>query len=156
MHNFEAFVSEWGKAIARPWENSQVAHHVPSLSPGYSLFLEAVSMPSKSMRIVLASAASLFLFAGLAWAQSSKEGKRKIKWRTNPVYPEIAKRMNITGKVRIELVIASDGRVKSSRALGGHPLLVQACQAAVKEWRFLPGAEESTQVYEFDFTAAGD
>ena len=70
------------------------------------------------------------------------------------MYPELAKRMNISGKVRIELVITPDGRVKSSRALGGHPLLVQACQAAVKEWRFLPGAEQSTQVYEFDFTSS--
>jgi hypothetical protein len=50
------------------------------------------------------------------------------------------------------VVVAPDGRVRSSRALGGHPLLVQACQEAVKGWRFVPAAEESTQVYEFDFT----
>ena len=111
-------------------------------------------MRSKSTRVVLASAASLFLSLGLAFAQNSKEGQRKIKSRTNPIYPEIAKRMNITGKVRIEVVVAPDGRVKSSRALGGHPLLVQACQEAVKEWRFVPAPEQSTQVYEFDFTTS--
>lgn len=110
-------------------------------------------MPSKSVRVVLVSAASLFLFTGLACAQNSKEGQRKIKSKTNPVYPEIAKRMNIGGKVRLEVVVAPDGRVKSSRALGGHPLLVEACQEAVKGWRFVPAAEESMQVYEFEFTS---
>jgi TonB family protein len=57
----------------------------------------------------------------------------------------------ITGKVKIEVVIAPDGHVKSSRAMGGHPVLVQSCQDAVKEWRFEPAPEETTQVVEFDF-----
>src|SRR5260370_5587805 len=30
-------------------------------------------------------------------------------------------------------VVTRDGRVKSTRVAGGHPLLVQACQDAVKE-----------------------
>jgi TonB family protein len=64
--------------------------------------------------------------------------------------------MNVTGKVKIEVIIAPDGRVKSTRAVGGHPLLVQSCQDAVKEWKFLPAPEESTQVVEFDFTGAGN
>jgi hypothetical protein len=32
---------------------------------------------------------------------------------------------------------------------------VQACQDAVKEWKFMAAPEESTQVVEFDFTGAG-
>jgi membrane protein involved in colicin uptake len=54
------------------------------------------------------------------------------------------------------VIIAADGHVKSTRAIGGHPLLVQACQDAVKEWKFLPAPEESTQVVEFDFTGANN
>jgi hypothetical protein len=34
--------------------------------------------------------------------------------------------------------------------------LVQACQDAVKEWKFLPAPEESTQVVEFDFTGSSN
>jgi hypothetical protein len=49
------------------------------------------------------------------------------------------------------VTIAPDGRVKSARALGGHPLLVQACLEAVKEWRYDAAPEESTQVVEFEF-----
>lgn len=85
---------------------------------------------------------------------STDEGKRKVKSKVAPAYPELAKRMNVAGKVKIEVVIAPDGRVKSTRVIGGHPLLVQACQDAVKEWRFAPAPEETTQIVEFEFTAA--
>jgi TonB family protein len=102
---------------------------------------------------VLASAASGLLLGACAFAQtgSTDEGKRKVKSKVAPAYPELARRMNIAGKVKIEVVISPDGHVKSSRAIGGHPLLVQACQDAVKEWKFMPAPEESTQVVEFDF-----
>jgi TonB family protein len=84
---------------------------------------------------------------------STDEGKRKVKSKVLPAYPELAKRMNVTGKVKIEVVITPDGHVKSTRVIGGHPLLVQACQDAVKEWRFAAAPEESTQIVEFDFSA---
>jgi TonB family protein len=105
-------------------------------------------------RIGLASAGlSLLLGAsGFAQSGSTDEGKRKVKTKVAPSYPELAKRMSVTGKVKIEVIIAPDGHVKSTRAIGGHPLLVQACQDAVKEWKFVPAPEESTQVVEFDFT----
>jgi protein TonB len=105
---------------------------------------------------VLAGAAFISLLGGSAFAQtaSTEEGKRKVKTKVAPVYPELAKRMNVVGKVKIEVIITPDGRVKSTRAIGGHPLLVQACLDAVKEWKFVAAPEESTQVVEFDFSAA--
>jgi TonB family protein len=99
---------------------------------------------------------AVFMFSGsLAFAQSSnsEESKRKVKTKTAAVYPELAKRMNVSGKVKIEVVITADGRVKSTRVVGGHPLLVQVCQDAVKEWKFVPGPEETTQVVECEFHA---
>src|SRR3984893_5593251 len=87
-----------------------------------------------------------------ALAQSgSEESKRKVKTKVAPSYPELAKRMNVTGRVKIEVIITPDGRVKSTRALGGHPLLVQASLDAVKEWKFVAAPEETTQVVEFEF-----
>jgi TonB family protein len=59
--------------------------------------------------------------------------------------------MSVSGKVKIEVVIAPDGHVKSTRVIGGHPLLVQSCQDAVREWKFVAAAEESTQIVEFEF-----
>jgi len=106
---------------------------------------------------VVAMIAVLFLGA-LAFAQSGStdETKRKIKSKTSPSYPELARRMNVTGKVKIEVVIAADGHVKSTRVIGGHPLLVQTCQDAVKEWKFLSAAEETTQIVEFEFHGNGN
>lgn len=107
-------------------------------------------------RKVAVVAAAALVFSGVSvFAQSSSidESKRKVKTKTLPVYPELAKRMNVGGKVKIEVVVTPDGHVKSTRVVGGHPLLVQACQDAVKEWKFVPAAEETTQVVEFEFHA---
>jgi TonB family protein len=107
-------------------------------------------------RKTLATVGLLALVAASIFAQTSTtdETKRKVKNRVAPQYPELARRTKVTGKVKIEVIIAPDGRVKSTRAVGGHPLLVQACQDAVKEWRFVAAPEESTQVIEFEFTPA--
>ena|SRR5882724_2523610 len=110
-------------------------------------------MRSRWIRISVAAAAAVMFTSGFVIAQQSStdEGKRKIKSKTAPAYPELAKRMNVSGKVKIEVIITPDGKVRSTRVIGGHPLLVQACQDAVKEWKFVPAAEETTQVIEFDF-----
>jgi TonB family protein len=101
---------------------------------------------------LLVAAAACFFVLSLAGAQTSvEEGKRKIKSRTTPSMPELARRMNISGKVKVEVVIAPDGHVKSSRPIGGHPVLVQTCVDSVKDWKFEPGPEETTQIIEFDF-----
>jgi len=103
---------------------------------------------------VATTAALVFSGAsGFAQSGSTDESKRKVKTKTAPMYPDLAKRMNVTGKVKIEVVITPEGRVKSTRVVGGHPLLVQACQDAVKEWKFVPAPEETTQVVEFEFHA---
>ena len=101
---------------------------------------------------VAATAALIFSsLSGFAQSGSTDESKRKVKTKTAPLYPELARRMNVSGKVKIEVVITPDGRVKSTRVVGGHPLLVQACQDAVKEWKFATAPEETTQVVEFEF-----
>lgn len=102
----------------------------------------------------LATAATCVFVAGVVTAQqatSLEDSKRRVKVKTNPQYSELAKRMNLVGKVKIELLIAPDGHVKSARALGGHPLLVQSCLDAVKDWKFESAPGETTQIIEFDF-----
>ena len=103
-----------------------------------------------------AAAGVLIILSSVSFAQSGStdESKRKVKIKVSPVYPELARRMNVSGKVKIEVVISPDGHVKTTRVVGGHPLLVQACQDAVKEWKFAPAPEETTQIVEFEFRAA--
>ena len=111
-------------------------------------------MRSRWMQRVSIAAMAGLLFGASCFAQvgTTDDSKRKVKSKVAPAYPELAKRMNVTGKVKIEVVIAPDGHVKSTRVIGGHPLLVQACQDAVKEWKFVAAPEESTQVVEFEFS----
>jgi len=110
----------------------------------------------KWKKLALATCALTVISAAALSAQTgtTDESKRKIKSKVAPTYPELAKRMSVGGKVKIEVVITPDGHVRSTRVVGGHPLLVQACQDAVKEWKFMPGSEESTQIVEFNFSSS--
>lgn len=78
--------------------------------------------------------------------------KRKVKTRVAPEYSGLARQMKATGKVKIEITIAADGRVTSTRTVGGSPVLVAASVDAVKKWRFEAGPKETTEIIEFDFT----
>ncbi len=103
----------------------------------------------KAWSILLLAALGVTLAAG---QQSvTDESKRKLKSKVAPAYPELARRMSVSGRVRIELTVAPDGHVKSTRALGGHPILVQSCVEAVKDWKYMPGPDETTLIVEFDF-----
>jgi TonB family protein len=99
-----------------------------------------------AMVAVLLTGASAFSQTG-----STDETRRKVKSKTAPTYPDLARRMNVSGKVKIEVVIAPDGHVKTTRVVGGHPLLVQTCQDALQEWKFVALSEETTQIVEFEF-----
>ncbi|HKO05010.1 MAG TPA: energy transducer TonB [Candidatus Acidoferrales bacterium] len=83
--------------------------------------------------------------------QDAGDAKRKVRTQIAPAYPELAKRMNVHGKVRLEVTVAADGSVKSVHAVGGHPLLVSASQDAVRNWKFEPGPKETVQVIEVNF-----
>ena len=83
---------------------------------------------------------------------SAQATLRKVKNRVDPVYPDLAKRNNISGSARVELLITTDGRVKDVKVLGGNPVLVDAVIAAVMKWKYEPAAEESSVVIKFDFT----
>ncbi len=84
-----------------------------------------------------------------AWAQ--EEINRTVKTKVAPVYPELARRMNITGVVRVQITVAPNGAVKNMKLVGGHPVLASAALEAVKKWRFEVGPQESTGVVQFRF-----
>ena len=87
----------------------------------------------------------------LAQENTTETTKRKVKTRVVPDYPILARQMNVTGKVKIEATIAADGRVTSTRVVGGSPLLVNSASDALKKWRFESGTKETTEIIEFDF-----
>ena len=92
------------------------------------------------------TAAALLLASSAAFAGSV----RKIKSQVQPDIPEIARRMHLKGTVRLEVEVAADGKVTSTRALGGHPLLIESAEQAVRKWRYEPGPAAKL-VVEFNF-----
>lgn len=64
---------------------------------------------------------------------------RAVKLRVAPIYPEIARRMRISGTVNIEATVNPDGTVSSAKATGGNKILAPAAEDAVRKWKFAAG-----------------
>jgi TonB family protein len=82
--------------------------------------------------------------------QSSSGGNRRVVQKMSPVYPDIARRMNLAGTVKVVAVVLADGTVKTVEPVGGSPVLLKAAQDAVAKWRFAAGGE-SKELIELHF-----
>ena len=91
------------------------------------------------------------LAAMFAANPASAQDNRKVKVSVDPTYPDLARRNNIRGVVRVQVVIAPDGNVKDVRVLGGSPVLAQAAVDAVKKRKYEPAANETTTILKFEF-----
>ncbi|HET6175949.1 MAG TPA: energy transducer TonB [Candidatus Sulfotelmatobacter sp.] len=110
---------------------------------------------SKRFTAALLAVLSLALTVGPvhlgAQQAQNDELVRRAKSRVQPLYPELARKMNIAGTVKIEVVVAPNGTVKDARVVGGHPVLANAALDAAKKWRFEPASSESTGIIDFKF-----
>ena len=110
-----------------------------------------------SQRTATALLAVLTLAVGVgpvrlgAQQAQSDEMVRRAKNKVQPVYPELARKMNLAGTVKIQVLVAPNGIVKDARVVGGHPVLANAALDAAKKWRFEPAAGESSGVIDFKF-----
>ena len=80
----------------------------------------------------------------------AQEG-RKVISNPAPIYPETARSLHIRGAVKVQVVIATDGHIKDTKVIGGHPLFVVSVQDALKSWKYAPANSESTVLLEFSF-----
>lgn len=110
-----------------------------------------------SQRIAAAVLAVVTIVAAIglshvsAQTSQSDEINRRAKSKVQPSYPELARKMNISGTVKVEVTVSPNGTVKEARIVGGHPLLANSALDAAKKWRFEPAPTESTGVIEFKF-----
>ncbi len=84
-------------------------------------------------------------------APASSGSDRKVSSRISPAYPELAKKMHIHGIVKVEAVVRPNGTVKSTRVLGGNPVLVDAAVDAIGRWKFEPSQSETTEIVQLTF-----
>lgn len=76
---------------------------------------------------------------------------RTVKQKVTPIMPEIAKRMHISGQVRLEATVDASGKVTDVKEVSGNHMLSMAAEDAVRRWRFEPGSGESKVELAFNF-----
>jgi protein TonB len=84
-------------------------------------------------------------------AQTDGHAVRKAIDKVTPIYPEIARRTHLRGIVRLEVVVRPNGSVKSTKVLGGSPVLIESATDAVLKWRFEAAPEETTETVQLTF-----
>ena len=95
--------------------------------------------------------AVFILLGGFSLGQESAS-QRKLVNREAPKYPTLARNIRLNGVVKVDVLVAPDGSVKSVDLRGGHPLLARAALDAVRRWKWEAGAHESHVAVEVKFT----
>ncbi|MGB9205733.1 MAG: energy transducer TonB [Terriglobales bacterium] len=105
-----------------------------------------------------AAAALLSLFLGVVvfspsfvLPQDQPDAKRKVVSKVVPVYPELARKMQLSGIVRVEAVVAPNGKLKLTTVIGGSPVLAAAAVDAIEKWKWAPAPQESKEIIELNF-----
>jgi protein TonB len=62
----------------------------------------------------------------------------KLIRKVVPVYPPLARQVRVQGTVHLVGIVDRDGTIQQLRVLSGHPLLVEAALAAVRQWVYQP------------------
>jgi len=58
--------------------------------------------------------------------------------KEEPQYPSLARAARVQGEVVLSAVIDSNGQIQNLQLVSGHPMLVPAALAAVRQWRYKP------------------
>lgn len=89
--------------------------------------------------------------ARAAQTYENSPGERKVLSRVDPDYPVALKKLYIGGVVRVEVVVAASGTVRSLKLLGGSPILGQSSMKAIKQWKYAPAAADETLTVKIEF-----
>ena len=82
---------------------------------------------------------------------SAQNGSRRIESQVTPIRSGLARKFNIEGTVRLEVRVAKDGTVKTIRATGGNPVLIESAVDCVRQWKYVPAHNETVAMVEIVF-----
>jgi len=112
-------------------------------------FVSSIMTRRAGQRLIQAAALALLLTMAIPGRAA---GERAVKTRVSPVYPELAKRMRITGVVRLEATVDPSGKVTAVKAVSGSQALAPAAQDAVSKWKYAPADAASTEEVSVNFS----
>lgn len=95
--------------------------------------------------------ATLVLLLGLTGETILAQQERKVLENPTPDYPPLARKMRITGTVKVTALVGTDGLVKDVQVHGGNPVLVQEVENTLKKWKYVPASYETKIELEFKF-----
>lgn len=58
--------------------------------------------------------------------------------RVEPVCPALARQAKVSGVTKFSVIVDKTGGVREIHVISGHPMLMPAAQAALKEWQYKP------------------
>jgi TonB family protein len=104
------------------------------------------------LSLLVCATAAVVPSAPFSWAQQAEpEVVRKVVSKVAPIYRELARKLNLHGVVKLVVIIAPDGSIKSTEVMGGNPVLTQAAVDAVRKWRYEATPDQTHGVVELRF-----
>ena|SRR5579862_5086077 len=84
-------------------------------------------------------------------AEPAPKTKRKVLVTVQPQYPAVLREGHFEGQVRLAATVLANGNVSKVETRGGNPMLSQFAEAAVKNWKYAPGAAQTVEEVVFNF-----
>lgn len=101
--------------------------------------------------VLLLALNSVILNSQAVPVQEDSAGARKITAKVTPQYPPLCRTLKISGSVKVDALVSPNGTVKLITIKGGHPVLVEAAQNAVRQWKWEPAPHETHESVELRF-----
>lgn len=95
--------------------------------------------------------ATLGLLLSLSGRTMLAQQERKVLENPTPDYPPLARKLRITGTVKVTVLVGADGLIKDVQVHGGNPVLVQEVENTLKKWKYVPTSYETKIEMEFKF-----
>lgn len=108
----------------------------------------------ESFAVLLTLISLVGLWPMLVAQQITPNGSRKMTRVVKPLYPPLARTLKLSGRVKFVVTVAPDGNVVSSKAVGGHPLLVQSATDAIAKCKWQVAPQQTQETLEINFETA--
>ncbi len=75
----------------------------------------------------------------------AQKADRKVIVTVKPEYPELLRRAQVGGVVRLKATVLANGTVTNVEILGGNPILAERAVTAVKSWKYAPAPDKTVE-----------